>query len=472
MKSQYVIFFLLILFTQVYSGEIKFVFEFFRNGVHSPIVLDDNYEDILREKWFSSNELTAVGIKQQFSLGAVLRNHYILKNKFLDKKFNSNQIKCQSLDMSPNILTAYSQLMGMYPSPSGERVKPISLKEIIPNYDYHEIEKLVRTMRYEALPWMSAVFPVVTFPPENNYFGLTSEEVCTGVGKQLQENIQKKNVTSFTKRFNDKYAEKLSLVINNSTDFNNYNNVDLICDAVVSGHHDNRKFSALEPAINAGLNITELRKDCHKFKYIKLYEVLLGDEEQKVVRVSSSKIITKLIETYDSIIDAERNKTNIPLKMMMYSGHIKDIGSFLAYLHLALDTEIFYPKSGTTIILELVKNSKAKKIPDEEDFAINIYKNAIVLKSIRYKEFKKLVLAKRISEKIVNDFCGFTDNSYLIFIAVALVLLSVFVGFGLWIIILFQKMKSNEQKEAPVTKDDDENKIRKELINNENVNEN
>jgi hypothetical protein len=474
MKSQYVIFFISTLLCGLYAQTTKFVFEFFRHGVSSPKQLDYENKDMFKEKWFGRSKITAIGMKQHYSMGQILRKHYILKNNLLSNKFKREEIKILSLDKSQNILTAYSHLLGLFPTGAGPEIEKLSMKETLPNYDLYNSEEIISKMRFESLPSQADVFPIINFPPENHYFGLTNEDVCAGVMPNILKNRQKPEVVDFIKNFRANYTLPLSNALKlDSTFFNDYKNISNLCNAFVAGMNDKRRFNSLNSVVQDGsLSLEKLYKSCQDFKLLDLFTVKLGDEKRELVRIASSKIVNKLIRHLDDVINAEYNNKTSPLKMIMYSAHERDIGAFFAYLKIALNTEVFWPKHSSSIIIELVKNSKAPLYnADDGDYAVNVFYDGKTLKNLRYKYFKTLILSQTVQDKVVNDFCGFTDYSYLLFIMAALLLFSMFIGFGVWIFIMFTRMKKKDENEEVIVenKQDDENQIRKELINNEEV---
>ena len=76
------------LYFSISTGRLVFLYTLFRHGVRGPLILDDNYKDILGEKWTSLGELTGVGERMHYLLGLRNRKKYIEEEGFLSPKFD------------------------------------------------------------------------------------------------------------------------------------------------------------------------------------------------------------------------------------------------------------------------------------------------------------------------------------------------------------------------------------------------
>jgi hypothetical protein len=70
----------------------------------------------------TAGELSPTGIRQHYYLGNQLRKEYIEDQKFLSEVYNHNEIYVLSTDVNRTIMSAYSQLAGLYPIPTGPNV--------------------------------------------------------------------------------------------------------------------------------------------------------------------------------------------------------------------------------------------------------------------------------------------------------------------------------------------------------------
>lgn len=111
------IFCLSLFFLSVVGNELLFVQVVWRHGDRAPIA---NYPTNIHNEsvWpFGWGELTESGMRQQFALGRLLRKRYILgKNPLLNVRYNSKEIYVRSTDVNRTILSAMSNLAGMFPA--------------------------------------------------------------------------------------------------------------------------------------------------------------------------------------------------------------------------------------------------------------------------------------------------------------------------------------------------------------------
>ncbi|VDK47951.1 unnamed protein product [Cylicostephanus goldi] len=88
-----------------------------RHGDRSPT--HTYKKDLIREvNWTFGGggwgQLSTIGMRQHFEFGKQLRKRYIVENEFLSKTYNSKEIYVRSSDYNRTIISAMSNLMGMY----------------------------------------------------------------------------------------------------------------------------------------------------------------------------------------------------------------------------------------------------------------------------------------------------------------------------------------------------------------------
>jgi len=102
------------LLKEVQSDEkLLFVLEHFRHGARGAYKSFNynTWRDILNEEWKGSGELTPIGMRQHYLLGTSIRNKY--KN-FISNEFNPNEIYAISSDVNRTLISAYSNLLGIF----------------------------------------------------------------------------------------------------------------------------------------------------------------------------------------------------------------------------------------------------------------------------------------------------------------------------------------------------------------------
>jgi hypothetical protein len=450
MKSGYLIFFLFLLFIDAYCLEdkLRYVFAFSRNGARSPLKLDIEGEDMFGEEWLDEEDVTAVGLQMEYVNGAKLKRHYIDRLQYLSKKFDSRQLKIRTADFSSSLLTSYTQLMSMYPATTGPRLIPEQIKNSLPPYDLYYSEKVLETLGFSALPHNGQVFPVKTFPAENNYFGLTDPKVCVGVKDIIKQNQNKTIIYEAMTNFTKNHFKNLKIILNLTDNFfYNYDNIYNFCDTLMSGIVNKRNFTLFKKNnINDTYIYKTLYKDCNHFLMLDLYEVKLSDKDNKIVRYSMSNLIRKLCHKLDQIMIHDNwNMTLDTEKFLMYTGHETEIAAFLVYLNITINTKLYFPKYGSTLILEFIRTKNAPQYATTADYLINIYLNENALIKMRYRDFKMNVLPLTVDNKPINIWCGFDDNSGLYFFIAACVLFFFACVIGIWIYYLIQKQKKEQE---------------------------
>uniref|UniRef100_A0A7E4UR76 acid phosphatase n=1 Tax=Panagrellus redivivus TaxID=6233 RepID=A0A7E4UR76_PANRE len=97
------------------TDELLFVQAVWRHGDRSPcetFKTDKYQEDFWPQGW---GELSALGMAQHVDLGQTLRKRYIDELKFLKPEYDSHEIYVRSTDFNRTLISAMSNLIGMYP---------------------------------------------------------------------------------------------------------------------------------------------------------------------------------------------------------------------------------------------------------------------------------------------------------------------------------------------------------------------
>ena len=97
-----------------YREDIMFVVEVSRHGARSSKKIFDFTVD--KDKNFkNASQLTQLGRRQHFDLGAFIRKRYIVENRLLGASYDERDVYVQTTYLNRTYLSALYQLMGMYP---------------------------------------------------------------------------------------------------------------------------------------------------------------------------------------------------------------------------------------------------------------------------------------------------------------------------------------------------------------------
>lgn len=138
-----------------------FIAEVFRHGARSP----QKYESWDSDgRWTYPGELTPSGMRQHYLLGHELRNRFIddVDDPFLAKELTLGEIVIYSTDFNRTIMSAQSQLMGLYPPGYGPEISSDNSDKAVPPIEVSDLEKIQESLGNAALPSRTQILPVHT----------------------------------------------------------------------------------------------------------------------------------------------------------------------------------------------------------------------------------------------------------------------------------------------------------------------
>ena len=129
-------------------------------------------------------ELVPVGMRMHFLLGSELRQRYVVEESLLQPSYNASTAYFRSTDVNRTIMSAQSQLMGLFPPPTGP-VLEVSLASIaVPPIHVEHLNNLVDGLQSKALPAQTQPVPVEVYPAAVDY-ELQADSACS----LLKQNI-------------------------------------------------------------------------------------------------------------------------------------------------------------------------------------------------------------------------------------------------------------------------------------------
>ncbi|CAD8150405.1 unnamed protein product [Paramecium octaurelia] len=155
-----------------------------------------------------SQILTPAGMRQQYVLGKWLRQRYIIDNHLLSPQFNENEIYIESTDYNRTIMSAYSNLQGMYPE--GSELPNVTEDKLLPP---NSGSKSPSIGNY-ALPNKIQLIPIHTKEEEQDY---ALAIYCKTTGSTVKQNKQTElyhtiNSANQTQELFQKFNSELGLV--------------------------------------------------------------------------------------------------------------------------------------------------------------------------------------------------------------------------------------------------------------------
>ena len=181
------------------AGRLVFLYTHFRHGARGPTKLDDNYQDVLGEKWEGLGELTGVGERMHYLLGLRNRKKYIEQEKFLSEKFEPHEILIFTTNRNRTMISCYSQLQGLYPQrvnlgeilsmKQEEKAYPPVLDEIKGKDAY--IEQAINELGNYSLPYSMMLAPARMINDNEVKMGIHDIGDCVEKTDKLKENNEK-----------------------------------------------------------------------------------------------------------------------------------------------------------------------------------------------------------------------------------------------------------------------------------------
>ena len=409
-----------------YSDEgekLIFVVTHFRHGARAPQNIDDNYNDLLGEKWTNPGELTGMGQRMHYILGIRNRKRYVNDEKFLSENFDPHEILIYSSSFNRTLISVSSQLQGLYPQSAekGETLTDSQKSESLPQVDCSDsyIQNQMNLLGNNALPYKMMLAPIRMISHNERKIIVFDIEGCT----EEREEIKKKNRESlqilkdFVNKFNENFGSLLNNFLNDSSKKYEMPDIDKICDAYISAYTDQRELTNFK---NTDINLTHFENICFEYNGLNYYYHYAGDEKKVLPHVETSKIMSEFIYYMKRRIDADINGEKIEEnfkdyskpKMIMLSGHDSTLSAHEVFLIDALGLDYSYyrfPKFAAQMAFEVTRKTDGPK-SSYSDYTIHYIFNDEIIYNISVKDFIDKVEPHIWTSQQINDFCGFDEE--------------------------------------------------------------
>ena len=156
---------LLPVLTVICAGQLLAVVEISRHGARSPSKLYPFDQDYWNPEF--PEELTGVGMRQHYLLGAEMRQRLVLDAGLIGAEFNTSQVEIWSTDVNRTLMSAYSQLVGLFPAGSGPLLPPGEVYR--PPFAVNNESNIEKALGQAALPLQWQAFSIRSQAAEEDF---------------------------------------------------------------------------------------------------------------------------------------------------------------------------------------------------------------------------------------------------------------------------------------------------------------
>ena len=424
MKLNFFLLFLISINLQNYiiKSEIVFVFEQFRNGLYKFIPLGHTKESQTINLKKVDKQITSASMRSFYLLGLYIKERY--KN-IINPKITAKNVYIYSKELDIHVLTAQSQLLGMFPLEEGILLNKIEIDLAFPQTSIPlEAQKEINMLGNLSVPKSIKPFALRYFSDDEKQNLLSINNECPRLTKIKENNIESEEFQKIMKNFLGKHGNELANMFNlyNKTLINDYNYLSIVIDHYLS-YYRNKYFLEKEENFNRNKLSKEkldiLFNDCIEFKN---QSYLLAEATKDISIISMSSTLKKIVHymeeriAYDQKYDEtseELNEDNTP-KFLMYSNNGLSVYYLQVFLREAFGVELKYPFFSSNQFIELHrKDGIDYKDLKEGDYHVEYYFNGELLLTINFVDFKNKISELEWSSNKINNFCKHKDANIL-----------------------------------------------------------
>ena len=191
-----VLYFLILFFLSfsISHSKLLFLFEHCRHGARSMSHLDKDDKDFIGELWNGKAELSYVGMRQHYVLG--VNNKYKYSELLNFSEYNPNDIIVYATNSNRTIMSAQSQLIGMYGSNSSMEKLDDKQKEMatLPfKITDDNILNKIKELNDNVLPYNFVLsHPIHLVDTRDKLFQFEKNGGCPRIKNQRNKNQEKK----------------------------------------------------------------------------------------------------------------------------------------------------------------------------------------------------------------------------------------------------------------------------------------
>ena len=401
------------------NSEIVFVFEQFRNGIYKYIPLGLTKESQKLNLNRIDKEITSPSMRAFYLLGLYIKEKY---SNIINPKINSKNLYIYSKELDIHVLSAQSQLLGMFPLEEGIILNKIEIDLAFPQTSIPiEAQKEINFLGNLSVPKSIKPFALRYFSDDEKQNLLSINNECPRLTKIKENNIKNEVFQKEMNNFIEKHGNELSNMFNlyNKTLINDYNYLSIVIEHYLS-YYKNKQFKENDDVRKLSKEKLDiLFNDCIDFKN-KTY--LLVEATKDISIISMSATLKKLVRymeeriSYDQKYDEsseELNEDKTP-KFLMYSNNGLSLYYFQVFLREAFNVELKYPFFASNQFVELHRKDGIEyKNLKEEDYHVEYYFNGELMLKINFIDFKNKINELEWSSRKINNFCKHKDANIL-----------------------------------------------------------
>jgi hypothetical protein len=343
-------------------------------------------------------------------LGLYIREKY--KN-IINKKITSKNVFIYSKELDIHVLSAESQLLGMFPLEEGILLNQIEIDLAFPQTAIPlEAQEEINQLGSLSVPKTIKPFALRYFSDEERQNLLSINDECPRLTKIKEKNSKDEFFKKEMKNFNDKHGEELLSLfkISNRTLIEDYNYLSKIIDHYI-GYYATKQYLNSN---NTNYNLDKLNllyKDCIDFRN-KSFIYVEATSDISIISMSSSlKTLIRYMEeriAYDQDYDEHSTqiKDDRTPKFVIYSNNALSLYYLQIFLKEAFDISLKYPDFSSNQFIELHrKDGIPYKELKEDDYHVEYYFNGELILKINFVDFKNKISELEWSSRKINNFC-------------------------------------------------------------------
>ena len=410
-KSSIYIF--LILVISIISKEtILFAWEMHRHGARAPFKGVINGIDAYQEKWTQIQELSDIGKRSLYLLGAKVKKRYVDDYKLISETYNPQEIYIRSTDVNRTIESIQSFLQGLYPEGTGPTIsdKVLNITNITypPNIKYKEdFEYIINyynlTRDKAALPYRISIEPVHLFYRPDHEFELYNPDICPG----HKEIYEKQKIRQEVKDLGDELNRvfpwlKILEQTDDETFLQDYWTLYKYMDGFICDDTDQRSFSYVKEQFNFTDETKELlRNYSKKYLWMDYSETNYPEGHNNISIVGASYTMHSIVNWMEIALNKSKNNEKYT-KLVIYSAHDASIGALESFMKYAFGTDMEYSIFAESRYFELYLDEDSN-VPKVRYLRGDNYKKI----DVSFEEFQRVMNEKTWTDQEVYKFCGY-----------------------------------------------------------------